>query len=370
MRGSTNVFVNQIIAGQAEGTSYEDNFAANPTVAMGRSQDLKAGAAAAVTDRLQQQSDTEAARQQSEEQAGLALNSERNRLQSIAALTAKNQTRANRQASLLAAVKAAAPVPASPQLVTPPSSPRTTSPMKSAASAAVAASNLAAVIQARADSMLAASAGGSQNVVSPLVQVGPTMGNQIVVSGSPFVVAPSPKGLIRSKSSLTDEDIANALNIPALSSKDESDYSSEISQIYNDLANISTSNLKKSLNKLLGALQYNSAVDKIKSQTGFSNLKEGIYKKMYLIASIDKLKGVLPPTASGKGIRSGKKRLIRGKCYTKHEHPTKKPQRHYIGQTFYIDLNKLGDNILCVKYSSNDSNLPRCNKLPRKRGNS
>lgn len=79
---------------------------------------------------------------------------------------------------------------------------------------------------------------------------------------------------------------------------------------------------------------------------------------MYITAAFYKTKSLLPSDASsGTGLKKPK-RVIRGRGYVKHEHPTKKPRRHYIGQSYYVDLNKLDDNILCVKYASNDSTVP------------
>ena len=60
---------------------------------------------------------------------------------------------------------------------------------------------------------------------------------------------------------------------------------------------------------------------------------------------------------SGSGFRTAK-RVIRGRGYTKNQHQTKKPRRHYINEKFYVDLNKLDDGILVLKYASNDSSVP------------
>jgi len=64
------------------------------------------------------------------------------------------------------------------------------------------------------------------------------------------------------------------------------------------------------------------------------------------------------PATQGTGIRKIARRVIRGRGYTKNQHATKKPRRHYINEKFYVDLNKLDDGILVLKYASNDSSVP------------
>ena len=340
-RMDKNVFVNEIVAGEANGTSYEDAFAGAPSAALQQRQAMRATAAANVAEKLQQQRDAEEARQQAEEEAGLSLNAERSRLQSIAALTARNQGKTNRRSSLLAALRAQ---------VTPPSS-----PVQSNISEALLESNLSAGLQAKQDARLALTAGGSQNVVSPLTQIGPTVGN-VVFAGTSGVVAPPPPGLMRTKSSssmVSDADIEKSIKIQPLTSKEESDYAGEIEKIKETVSKMSTVEVKTKLNKILGKTMFSETIGQLKQLTNISKINEDIYKRMYVLAEIEKLRG-----NTGSGLIR-KKRLIRGRGYTKHEHPTKKPRRHYIGETFYVDLNKLDDNILCVKYASNDSNLPR-----------
>ena len=340
-RMDKNVFVNEIVAGEANGTSYEDAFAGAPTAAMQQSQDMRATAAANVAGKLQQQRDAEEARQQAEEEGGLSLNAERSRLQNIAALTARNQAKTSRRSSLLAALRAQ---------VTPPPS-----PAQSNISEALSESNLSAGLQAKQDARLALTAGGSQNVVSPLTQIGPTVGN-IVFAGTSGVVAPPPPGLVRGKSSssmVSDADIEKSIKIQPLTSKEESDYAGEIEKIKEAVSKMSTVEVKTKLNKILGKTMFSETIGQLKQLTNISKINEDIYKRMYVLAEIEKLRG-----NTGSGLIR-KKRLIRGRGYMKHEHPTKKPRRHYIGETFYVDLNKLDDSILCVKYASNDSNLPR-----------
>ena len=155
--------------------------------------------------------------------------------------------------------------------------------------------------------------------------------------------------------SVSDADIEKSIKIQPPTAKEESDYQSEITQINAELSKMSTVEVKTKLNKLLGKVAFNETCEQVKQLGSVSNLNEGIYKKLYFLAELNKLRGV--SSSTGTGIR--RKRIIRGRGYTKHEHPTKKPKRHYVSETYYVDMNKLDDNILCVKYASNDSNLPR-----------
>jgi len=164
-RMDKNVFVNAIVDGEQNGLSYGDIVGAAPTQAMQNTAAVKAAQANDVAERLAAQRQIEEDRQAAEQQAGIDLNDQRRQAR-IAALTAQNQ--ANRITNLVRRrIKATASTQSTP--VTPPQSPRILSPLKAAASAAVAASNLAAVMQKKADALLAATAGGSQNIVSPLV---------------------------------------------------------------------------------------------------------------------------------------------------------------------------------------------------------
>ena len=92
----------------------------------------------------------------------------------------------------------------------------------------------------------------------------------------------------------------------------------------------------------LRSLAYHLAVDELRSNTRPFILSENMMP--------------VPPS-QGRGVRTAK-RVIRGRGYTKHQHPTKKPRRHYINERFYVDLNKLEDVILVLKYASNDSSVP------------
>jgi hypothetical protein len=363
-----NIFVNLIADAERNGISYDDIIGSAPTQAMQNTAAAKEAQANHVANRLAAQQQIEEDRQAAEQQAGVDLNDQRRQFR-INDMTARNQAKTNRRSGLMAALKAAAPNPAQqafaqlPQLITPPGSPRNMSPLKSAASAAVAATNLSAMLQKRADSMLAATAGGSQNVVSPIVQVGPTVGNAINVSAAggsappTNVIAPVPPPLNRSKShnSVSEADIEKAIKIQPLTNQEEAVYAGQITKLKSDLSRMSTVEAKTKLNKILGKTYVGETVENLKQLAGISKLNEDLYKKLLFLAEVDKLRGT---PSSGTGLKR-KKRLIRGRGYTKHEHPMKKPQRHYIGETFYLDLNKLGDNILCVKYASNDSNLPR-----------
>jgi hypothetical protein len=114
-----------------------------------------------------------------------------------------------------------------------------------------------------------------------------------------------------------------------------------------------TSSLKIELKKLMGATDYKSVIDGIKARSGGENLTFDIYKDLYLE---QRRKEIAETTGTG---LHRKKRIIRGRGYTKNEHKTVKPKRHYIGDTYYADMNKLAGNILCVKYASNDANLPK-----------
>ena len=374
-RMDKNVFVNAIVDGEQTGMSYDDVIGAAPTQAMQNTAALKASQANDVADRLAAQRQIEEDRQAAEQQAGVDLNAQRDgqqRQARIAALTAQNQARMAPRNILtklktgLKSAKASQPAPVS-QTITPPQSPRYSSPLKAAASAAVASSNISAIIQQIADAKLAASAGGSQNIVSPLVQVGPTIGNAVNVSGgggssqppsAAVITVPPPPGLVRSKSnmSVSDTDIEKSIKIQPPTAKEETDYQNEIIQINDKLSKMSTVEVKSKLNKLLGKVAFNETCDQLKQLAGISNLNENLYKKLYFLTEIEKLRGN-SSSSSGTGFR--KKRVIRGRGYTKHEHATKKPKRHYVGERYYVDINKLDDNILCVKYASNDSNLPR-----------
>ena len=374
-RMDKNVFVNAIVDGEQTGMSYDDVIGAAPTQAMQNTAALKASQANDVADRLAAQRQIEEDRQAAEQQAGVDLNAQRDgqqRQARIAALTAQNQARMAPRNILtklktgLKSAKASQPAPVS-QTITPPQSPRYSSPLKAAASAAVASSNISAIIQQIADAKLAASAGGSQNIVSPLVQVGPTIGNAVNVSGgggssqppsAAVITVPPPPGLVRSKSnmSVSDTDIEKSIKIQPPTAKEETDYQNEIIQINDKLSKMSTVEVKSKLNKSLGKVAFNETCDQLKQLAGISNLNENLYKKLYFLTEIEKLRGN-SSSSSGTGLR--KKRVIRGRGYTKHEHATKKPKRHYVGERYYVDINKLDDNILCVKYASNDSNLPR-----------
>ena len=98
--------------------------------------------------------------------------------------------------------------------------------------------------------------------------------------------------------------------------------------------------------------EHNEILNKLRQISGSKNLKEQTYRDIYYLARVEELRR----PSTGKGLR--RKRVIRGKGYTKNAHPKIQPRRHYINDSFYIDLNKLDDNILCVKYTQNDSVLP------------
>jgi hypothetical protein len=112
--------------------------------------------------------------------------------------------------------------------------------------------------------------------------------------------------------------------------------------------------IKPAIKKLIGKDKFKDSTMFLKASTHSNKLNLPVYKQMFITASLDKLKS---SSSSGTGLKKTK-RVIRGRGYVKHEHPTKKPRRHYIGEAYYVDLNKLDDNILCVKYASNDSTVP------------
>jgi hypothetical protein len=93
----------------------------------------------------------------------------------------------------------------------------------------------------------------------------------------------------------------------------------------------------------LRSLAYHLAVDELRSNATPFIISENM---------------VPVPQSQGTGFKKVARRVIRGRGYTKHEHPIKKPQRHYINDRFYVDLNKLQDGILVLKYASNDSSVP------------
>ena len=359
-----NVFVNTVIQDSAQGVSYEDLAGATPTAAMEIRSGLKAGEAQEVADRLAAQSQAEEDRRVSEEEAGL----EQNRLNRIAGLTNRNQNKANiRNRRQTAAISAARALKPSTQVITPPPSPRGLSPMRNAAAEAIRASNLFASLQDKQAAALQASAGGSQNVVSPLVQVGPTLGNVVKIP-NPNVKAKDTSSipsksliptLIRQKSvSATDTDIAKSLNLPDITDVEKIQFAENITELNRQMFGEKTDKLKTQIIRKIGKEPFETAAEEIKQLTGARNLNESIYKKMLILIKVDELKGNTRPTAtSGKGLK--KKRVIRGRGYTKNEHKIVKPRRHYINEHFYVDLNRLDNNILCVKYASNDSNLPR-----------
>ena len=102
------------------------------------------------------------------------------------------------------------------------------------------------------------------------------------------------------------------------------------------------SNKKRFTMDSLRSLAYHLAVNELRSNTTPFILSENMMP--------------VPPS-QGSGFRTAK-RVIRGRGYTKHQRPTKKPKRHYINERYYVDMNKLEDGILVLKYASNDSSVP------------
>lgn len=427
-----NIFVNKIIQDTSTGHSYEDLVGqAGPTPAMDARSDIKASTAQEVAYRLAVQEQLEEDRRVSEEQAGLDLNTKRDaakvsaattaaaktaaeqaRLDAIAALTARNQTSkiqgvfrkkflkpkiaaapaspsSSRSASPIgvpgssSSSRPASPVPAPGSVVISPPSSRSVSPMSQAAAQAVADAAVKAQIQAKADAALAASAGGNQTTVGNLVQVGPSVGNQIAAGGSSAIVSPkpkarsstpppqaSPKGTVDTNKPngpkapahpATDTDIAKAMMVPELSASDRTQFATQISAINAKLFGEKTEKLADMLEAITGTEGLKDIRTAMTNLTGKKNLKEDIYRKMIVLIKIDELRRQSSSSAvssTGTGFRKHK-RIIRGKGYTKNEHKTVKPRRHYFGEKYYIDLNKLDDNTLCVKYASNDANLPK-----------
>ena len=362
-RMDKNVFVNEIISGQANGTSYEDTFAQDPTQAMNVRGALQQANANAVAERLAGQRQVEEDRRGEEEEQGLNLNATRDR--NRVTQEAIEQNRVNYR-KVRGGIQRTAPIAVTRFLGSHPIPAITTSQQ-----AGIDASVLNAQLQAIRDASLARTAGGSQNVVGPLTQVGPTVGNQINILGgggsaspplttpemsnvtSVITIPPAPM-LTRTRSissSINDTDIEKSLKIAPLSTENLERYSRQISDITEALSHQSTAEVKTKLRKLLGKISYQESIAQLKQLTNTKNLNETVYKRMYLLYELNHQIG-------GTGIRHPK-RVIRGRGYSKHEHPTKKPRRHYIGESFYVDLNKLDENILCVKYASNDSNFSR-----------
>ena len=359
-RMDKDVFVNLVIHESANGIPYEDTFVGAPTDAMTQRAGIRAGEAEAVAQRLADQAQAEADQSAREQQAGLDLNETR-RLARIAQLTARSQASrvGNKVKAFLAAKRAAMPVSTTP--------PRAVSPtLSAAAQAGITASVLAAKIQAIADAKLKNSAGGNAvapNVLTPVVS---TVGNAVLAGGAPasprasspvttMVLSPivHPHPLVRQGSHvITLKDIESIMLIKKLRPEEEAAYASEIANIKNEMSSLTKPQIVRQSQKILTAHEYNDIIDKLKQISGSKYLKEQTYRDLYFLARVDALR----KPSIGTGIR--RKRIIRGKGYTKNAHPKIQPRRHYINDSFYIDLNKLDDNILCVKYTQNDSVLP------------
>ena len=368
-RMDKNIFVNMIIHESANGIPYDDSFAGAPTDAMTQRASLQAGAADAVAQRLAYQAQAEDDRSAREEQAGLDLNARRDaereeaeRLARIAQFTAKSKKNlvGNKLKAFIAAKRAAIPV-----LTTPP---RAVSPtLSAAAQAGITASVLAAKIQAIADAKLKNSAGGNAvapNVLTPVVS---TVGNAVKAGGAPASprasspvttmvlspMVPQPHLVRQGSHVITLKDIESIMLIKELRPEEEADYASEIANIKNEMSTLTRPQILRQTQKILSPHEFNNITDKLKQITGSKYLKDQIYRDMYFLARVEELR---QPRAGGKGLRN--KRVIRGKGYTKNAHPKIQPRRHYVNDSYYIDLNKLDDNILCVKYAQNDSVLP------------
>jgi len=149
--------------------------------------------------------------------------------------------------------------------------------------------------------------------------------------------------------------VAEYIKIPAISSSEKKEFATEFDEIQNNLSRMSIDAIKKALPEILGKSQFKAAKVSYKKAHESKTINNKAYKDMYLLAAFDKLR--VERLKAGTGVKP-RKRVIRGRGYVKNEHPTKKPRRHYIGASYYVDLNKLDANILCVKYASNDANVP------------
>ena len=368
-RMDKNVFVNTIIAGQASGESYDDTFAGRPTNAMTRSADLKTAQAQAVAQRLADQYQREQDQQVRDEQAGLDLNAKRDserealRLARIAQITAQNQaSRVQNQVKSFLAKKALAPVPA--PVSTPP---RSVSPSISAsAQMAINSSKLKAQLQAIADKKIQNSAGGNAVKPSILTPVVSTVGNAVLAGGAPASPRPSspittmvlspgipPPPLARQKShEITHDVIGSIMGVSYVSTAEATDQKGELDAINKEVASLTKAQIQRNIRKLFTPYEINDITDKLKQISGGKYLKEQTYRDIYYFGRINQMRS----STTGTGIR--RKRIIRGRGYTKHQHPKIQPRRHYINDSYYVDLNKLDDNVLCVKYAQNDSVLP------------
>ena len=233
--------------------------------------------------------------------------------------------------------------------------------------AGINAAVLTSQLQEIQDRAQANTAGGNQTSLDPVPSPVPTVGNMVRLSATPASLGNimkesgespflSPKKGYRG--SLDSTAISQALNLPDITEQDRKEYSRELESITNDAREMNYDKVKSALVKILGGPKFKSSMDELKSTTGTVKINLPTYKQMYITAAFYKTKSLLPLDASsGTGLKKPK-RVIRGRGYVKHEHPTKKPRRHYIGQSYYVDLNKLDDNILCVKYASNDSTVP------------
>jgi hypothetical protein len=149
--------------------------------------------------------------------------------------------------------------------------------------------------------------------------------------------------------------------------QEKSDYKSDLDQINAILEKQNKNGVEAFLEQIYGKSElekYKNDIRKngkkvtvgslrsIAYHLGLQEIRDG--KKPFILLAP---KNPLPSSSSGKGFRTVKK-VIRGRGYTKNQHPTKKPRRHYINEKFYVDLNKLEDGILVLKYSSNDSSVP------------
>jgi hypothetical protein len=367
-RMDKNIFVNMIIHESANGIPYDDTFAGAPTDAMTQRAGLRAGEADAVAQRLAYQAQIEEDQRAREQQAGLDLNDQRERDREaqqsarIAQFTAKSKKNlvGNKLKAFIAAKRAAIPVPTTP--------PRAVSPtLSAAAQAGITASVLAAKIQAIADAKLKNSAGGNAvgpNILTPVVS---TVGNAVLAGGAPASprasspvttmvlspMVPQPPLVRQGSHVITLKDIESIMLIKELRPEEEADYASEIANIKNETSTLNKTQIIRQTQKILSPHEFNNITDKLKQITGSKYLKDQIYRDIFFLAKVDKLR---QPRAGGKGLRN--KRVIRGKGYTKNAHPKIQPRRHYINDSYYVDLNKLDDNILCVKYAQNDSVLP------------
>jgi hypothetical protein len=359
-RMDKDVFVNMIIQESASAIPYTDSFAGAPTQAMAQRAALQAGASEALAQRMAAQAQGEVDQAAQQAQAGIDLNTDRARGKA-----------GNKLKKFIISKRPSLPVTSALPPQTPP---RAVSPtMSAAAQAGINASMLSAQLQAIADKKLKNSAGGNATTPGVLTTVYTTVGNAVTAGGAPasppsspratpktspittMVISPQPS-LPRLKGvDIDPEQIESVLGINWMSQAEEDDpeFNKKLAPIMNEIESLSSGQVKNRVIKILTIPKYTEITDKLKQVSGLKKIKERTWKDMLFLLKIDKLRQL--PTA-GTGLR--RKRVIRGKGYTKNTHPRIQPRRHYINEAYYIDMNKLDDNILCVKYAQNDSVLP------------